>query len=181
MPSKFVPKETEAIFKEISEAPPRAAILVAASLLEHYLTELIQADTRPALTKEEKRYVLAGGELLSDFADKIWAAYFLRLIGQTARRDMNLIREIRNECAHNMNPTDFLNEGIASRCRELRYSRRENARPLNLANDDHRGHFTASAHYLISMCAMKHLVIIDPRWKQEPQMLSFITPLMDEV
>jgi hypothetical protein len=54
--------------------------------------------------------------LFSSFSEKIWAAYFLQFIGPRARRDMDLIRLIRNEVAHNMNPVSFSTPEIASRC-----------------------------------------------------------------
>ena len=58
--------------------------------------------------------------IINTLSEKIQAAYFLRIIGPKVRRDLDLIREIRNQAAHDMNEISFQNtEKIANRCREL--------------------------------------------------------------
>ena len=57
-------------------------------------------------------------------------AYLLGLIGPAARRNLHLIRKIRNAFGHNPSPINFSDPAIASRCRELSHSHLEaNATP----------------------------------------------------
>ena len=57
---------------------------------------------------------------LASFSSRIEFAYLLGLIGPDARRELHLVRRIRNDFAHDYKPLDFSAEGIANRCRELR-------------------------------------------------------------
>jgi DNA-binding MltR family transcriptional regulator len=57
---------------------------------------------------------------LGTFSSRIKFAYLLGLIGPIARRELSLVRKIRNEFAHDHKPLDFTAEHIANRCRELR-------------------------------------------------------------
>ena len=121
MAYRHAPKEMKAIAKEVQKSAPRSSILVGAGLLEHALTEMLQAQMRTPTTAEERQYQPGEGEILSTFSEKIWAAYFLRFIGPKTRQELNLIRLLRNECAHNMNPLTFESPGIKERCDLLRH------------------------------------------------------------
>jgi hypothetical protein len=120
MPKRYRPEDIDAILKEMREAAPRSAILIGAALLEHSLTDALQNSLRQPENAQERQYFLGERQILSDFSEKIWAAYFLNLIGPKTRQDIDCVREIRNECAHNMNPLTFDTPSIADRCRQLR-------------------------------------------------------------
>jgi DNA-binding MltR family transcriptional regulator len=57
---------------------------------------------------------------LSTFSSRIEFAYLLGRIGPAARRELHLIRKIRNEFAHDYRPLGFADAVIADRCQELR-------------------------------------------------------------
>src|SRR5262249_57189938 len=76
----------------------------------------------PRDNKEETALFSDNG-IVGIFSKKIWAAYFLKVIGPEARRDIDLIRNIRNQAAHDMNPISFdSTPEIAARCQELQFS-----------------------------------------------------------
>ena len=56
---------------------------------------------------------------LSTFAARIELAHVLGLIGAKARRDLSLIRKVRNMFAHEAGQISFDDEASASRCGEL--------------------------------------------------------------
>src|SRR5262249_32748525 len=56
---------------------------------------------------------------LATFSARIDMAYLLGLIPDNVRRELHLIRKIRNDFAHSSENLDFNNEAIANRCREL--------------------------------------------------------------
>jgi hypothetical protein len=66
---------------------------------------------------------------LGTFSARIEVAFLCGFIGERAKRDLHLIRKIRNEFAHVPEPLDFSTEQIANRCRELHYTFR--------SRDDH--------------------------------------------
>jgi hypothetical protein len=59
-------------------------------------------------------------------------AFFLKIIGPEVRRDIDLIRLIRNQAAHDMNPISFdKTQQIAGRCRSLHFSIKHMAAATN--------------------------------------------------
>ena len=70
-------------------------------------------------------------------------AFYLGKISRVERRDLDLIRKIRNDFAHNYDPIDFEKEDIRARCEELSFSYHDK---------DHRprGHFTAACMGLLA-------------------------------
>ncbi len=108
------------MFAELDGENDRAAILVGGSILEYAIEQAIASRLREPQTQDELDVMFAEPGLLGSFYEKIWGAYFLKVIGPSTRRDLDLVRKIRNTAAHDMNPISF--EGtadIASRCREL--------------------------------------------------------------
>lgn len=73
-------------------------------------------------------------------------AYFLRLIGPVTRRELDIIRTIRNECAHNMNPVSFDTEPTISRCRALA----EQRNPRLVLEDEAGKVFMATVSLLVA-------------------------------
>ncbi|MGH6879099.1 MAG: hypothetical protein ACREHV_17200 [Rhizomicrobium sp.] len=122
MPKRYAPKDLRLIFDEMSGGSDRACILVGGSLLEHELEEALLSRFRSSKNAAERNALFTQGGILGSFEEKCWAAYFLRVIGPAAKRDIDLIRSIRNEAAHDMNAVSFeKTQEIANRCRELRF------------------------------------------------------------
>ena len=119
MPPRHMPKDFEAIIAEMNGAPPRSAILVGTSLLEHALEDLIETALRPPSSSLEREALFSVNGILASFSNKIWLAYFLKLIGPVTRRELDIIRSVRNDCAHNMNAVSFDTEPTVSRIRSL--------------------------------------------------------------
>jgi DNA-binding MltR family transcriptional regulator len=95
----------------------RGCALHAASYLDGELETLLRARlVDDAKTVQE--FFRPDGPLGS-FSARIDMAYLLGLIGPAARRDLHLIRKIRNDFGHNPSPINFSDPAIASRCREL--------------------------------------------------------------
>lgn len=118
--SRYIPKNVEAAFAELDGQSDRAVILVAGSLLDHALAEAIMSRLRKPQTDAEWKPLFDDGGPASTFSQKITLAYFLRIIGPVTRRDIDLIRKIRNAAAHDMNPVSFEgSEEISNRVRQL--------------------------------------------------------------
>lgn len=63
---------------------------------------------------------------LGSFSSRIDLAYLLGLLGAKARRDLHLIRKIRNEFGHVSTPLNFNDAALASRCSALYHDAYEN-------------------------------------------------------
>lgn len=98
----------------------RGCALMAAAYLDDQLEALMRgvllADTR-ALDE-----LLSGLGPLATFSSRIELCYLLGLIPVKCRRDLHLIRKIRNEFAHGTEPPTFNQSLIANWCTELSYS-----------------------------------------------------------
>jgi hypothetical protein len=120
--TRYRPKDLERIFGELEDADARAAIAVGGSLVEHALETTILCRLREPTTDPERDVFFHDSGIIRTFSEKIWLAFFLRVIGPLTRRDVDLIRLIRNQAAHDMNPISFEETPeIKSRCMELRF------------------------------------------------------------
>ncbi|MGD0025168.1 MAG: DUF4145 domain-containing protein [Xanthobacteraceae bacterium] len=122
MVTKYKPKNLSVIFRKLERENARAVISVAASLIEYALEQVIMTRLRKPRDDSEQKELFNENGILGTFSEKISAAYFLKIIGPKARRELDLIRRIRNQAAHDMNPISFdRTEEIAARCRELSF------------------------------------------------------------
>lgn len=82
---------------------------------------------------------------LGTFSARIDMCYALGIIPRDARRDLHLIRKIRNDFGHVARPLTFDDSRISSRCRELTYVTRHGGTTRDL--------FTSAA---LGVCAIIH-------------------------
>ena len=118
-------------------------------MIEHQLEAVIKNSLRPAASNTEAEILFSDKGLMGSFSEKIWGAYFMRLIGPKTRLDLDIIRKMRNECAHNMNPISFEIDPIASWLRELRPAVDIDDQDRTLLKADPRHSFALICHGLI--------------------------------
>lgn len=95
----------------------RGCALMVASFLDHKLGKLLEA-----MFVDDSKVVselFSHSGTLGTFSSRIDTAYALGLIGPNTRRDINLIRKIRNEFGHSHYTLKFTDDRIRSRCKEL--------------------------------------------------------------
>ena len=150
MRTRYAPQDMNLILAELAGENDRAAITVGGSLVEHALELLLASRLRQPANKTEASFLFSDPGILGTFWEKIWAAYFMGLIGPGARRELDLVRAIRNQVAHNMNPVSFAVPEIANRCRELRMFGDAITEPQNL-----RMRFLATVQILAGALGLK--------------------------
>jgi hypothetical protein len=152
---RYEPKDLGVILDRLQhEDDDRAAIAVAGSLVEHALQLAIGCRLRPAATKSEEDVLFVDSGVFGTFSENIWVAYFLKVIGQKARQELDLIRKIRNQAAHDMNPISFNEPGpIADRCKELQFG--ADAMSTGIAPTDLRFKFLAVASFFATNLMMR--------------------------
>src|SRR5690242_19486358 len=95
----------------------RGCALMAASYVDSQLDELLRKRFVKDLDVADN--LLGQAMPLASFSARIDSAYALGLIGPRVRRDIHLIRKIRNEFGHNPTLIDFGHAPIEARCREM--------------------------------------------------------------
>jgi DNA-binding MltR family transcriptional regulator len=109
-------KESNAFMKQLQEESDRGAALAGVAFLDELLARLFKAKM---LDNKVSRELLDGFGPLATFSARIKVGYCLGWIGRETFRELNLLREIRNQFAHAHEPVTFADETVAGRCRAL--------------------------------------------------------------
>jgi hypothetical protein len=153
MRTRHAPEDLDIIFSELENNNHRAAIIVGGSLLEYGLEQLLESRLRKPESKRDADELFSDNGIIGSFNQKILMAYFMRLIGPSARRDFDLVRKIRNEVAHNVNPVSFDSPPIADWCRELVFAKETihgQQMPLNL-----QGKFLVTVNFYVGLLMLR--------------------------
>jgi DNA-binding MltR family transcriptional regulator len=115
----LIPKEVLLFREVLGQESDRGCALMAAAYLESELGQLL----RRYLVNDETvaGNLLTGTGGLATFSARIDLAYLLGLVSPNGRRDLHLIRKIRNDFAHSPANIAFDHPPIAARCRELHH------------------------------------------------------------
>src|SRR5437016_305884 len=98
------------LFKESD----RGFALITSAWLDDALGELLRA--RFVDNKSAADELLTGDSPLATFSSRIKVAHCLGLISDTVKRDLNMIRTIRNQFAHERGGLSFDSPAIRDRC-----------------------------------------------------------------
>lgn len=100
---------------EAESGSDRAVIIFGATLLE----AAVESVLLPMLDETVHQDLLAGSGGLT-FSQRISLCYGLGSISADERRDLDVIRRVRNDAAHRFQGVSFGDQSIAERCRGLR-------------------------------------------------------------
>ena len=139
----------------------RGAVLICASYLEAQLKETISAFLCE-IYASEKSVRSRFNASIGSFSARIAAAAALALISEKEYGDLETIREIRNEFAHN-HRTTFTDRKIIELCRRLKLS----AQDYDDVVVDPRGQFTTAAVALIMNFVNRPHYVAEKRLKFE--------------
>lgn len=117
--NKSIASFWDAILKsEFEKETDRGAVILAASLFDIQLESLIKSFLVADQATNDELFDGASAPL-TNFSSKILMAFRLGLITKTFARDLNLIRKVRNEFAHNIHGCTFNHSSVKSRVHEL--------------------------------------------------------------
>jgi hypothetical protein len=102
----FTDDNFRAVLDSLKGESDRAAVIIAGSLLEDELGKLIGKVMRQLAADDRQRLFGFDGPV-GTFSNRILLAYALRLIDSNDRRQLDLLREMRNACAHSRVPLTF--------------------------------------------------------------------------
>lgn len=145
--AKYIPSDRALLFQELRDENDRSTIIVGVAFLEYILECTIESKLRQMKNKKDKDLLFSENGLFPSLSTKIFAAYALEIIGDVQRKNCDLLRKIRNEVAHNMNPTSFDSEKIRAQCNELKF-----VKPLEYSNE--RKELRARFIHMIEMLSL---------------------------
>lgn len=142
-PAEFVErqhKEAQAFRKALSSESDRGCALFAAAYLDSSLSDLLYVSL--VANKKIDTDLFEGTAPLATFSSRIKMAYYLGLISQPCRRDLDIIRAIRNDFAHKLDVDSFAVQSVQDRCKTLAYSYHEK-------HEDPKAHFISAVMRLL--------------------------------
>lgn len=111
-------KTFRSFIEQTSEESDRGSVLVAVSILDDILTQLLKAKLVPTLEQNDELFDGAYAPF-SSFSAKIDLAYRVALIKPNVRRSCHILRKIRNDFAHATEVKGFTHSATQDRIREL--------------------------------------------------------------
>ncbi len=159
--------------EEFNNETDRGAVVLTASLLDNVLTVLLKKFLAPSAESDDSIFDTPNAPL-SSFGAKIKISERLGLISTRLARDLNLIRRMRNEFAHNIHGSSLNTGKIKDYFTTLVTSSGivEGHKDLNLFPDGPRGDFLKVTNLLVyhlstmteSNNAMKSLIPKADEW-----------------
>jgi len=104
--------------REFQKESDRASVILAGAMIEKSLEMMIRAKLIPSLHKKDELFDTPYAPL-HNFKAKIELAYRIGLISSNLHRDLNIIRDIRNDFAHDIEGCSFENNRVKNRVDEL--------------------------------------------------------------
>ena len=84
----------------------RGAVILAGSMIDDMLTQALK-DRMPLINSEEKNRIFAFEGIAATFSSRVKLAQAMGIINRGSRHLIDLIREMRNACAHSRQPINF--------------------------------------------------------------------------
>lgn len=103
----------------LNQETDRGCALMAAAYLEVSLEKLIKKYLVQDSKLHKAIFSSKGNGILSSFSSKIDIAFLLGLITSEVKRDLDLLRRIRNDFAHSPAQLTFESQSIKNRCEQL--------------------------------------------------------------
>src|ERR1700730_13626881 len=105
---------------EMYGSSDRATVLMLCAVLETCLMIFLRDHMRPALNAEDSRRLFDTGGSLRDLSSKTMIGYAFDLFGPETKRDIDLIRLLRNEFAHSRRSFGFSTLEVTECCKHLK-------------------------------------------------------------
>ena len=138
--------------KEFAGTSDRSCVIVAASIIDHLLSEVLRAFLVPCANSQDT-FFDGPTAPLGNFSSRIDFAHRLGLLGPQSAKDLHIIRKMRNEQAHSVEGRTFEDPGLKDQITQLVKSFDLQKRVPFLLKDPYdsvRGHFTIVAFMIVA-------------------------------
>jgi DNA-binding MltR family transcriptional regulator len=116
----FASLNTDHLIEVLTKLDDRAAAIMATSMLESLLSAAISYKFRRFPTDTDYKLMFRGFGPLATFSAKIIVGYHIGVLSVDLRHDLQIMKDIRNDFAHDFSPLSFSTQHIADRCKSLR-------------------------------------------------------------
>jgi DNA-binding MltR family transcriptional regulator len=151
-------QEFNAFRRALTAESDRGCALFAAAYLDQALSELLYCSF--VENKNMEKELFEGTAPLATFSSRIRLAFYLGKISAGCRADLDTIRKIRNDFAHDVALISFDSQSIADRCRNLAFS-------YHIGKARPRAHFTSAASGILGKIHMVTLLSAAPEEKRD--------------
>ena len=118
--TKTIARIHETVFALENVTDDRAASIMAGAFLENLLGLALRARMREMTPSDtDSLFDNHGHGALNTFSQKIWIGYALNLFGLKTRKELLILKEIRNRFAHEPEEIDFTHPEIDQLCKNL--------------------------------------------------------------
>jgi hypothetical protein len=100
------PKDFSSLATAVNNETDRGAVIIVATLLDDLLATHLQ-NKMVKLNSEEEDKLFGPDRPLGSFSARIRMAYALGIIDRPAAKKLDILREIRNACAHGRHELSF--------------------------------------------------------------------------
>ena len=142
----------EVMIADANRESDRGCALVLAANLDNRLQALLESFfiEQP---KSKRNAIFKGNGCLSTFSSRIKIAFAVGLLGDDERHDLDIIRDIRNDFAHDESSIGFSTRSVRDRCNSMRlYQNMKSDRPeIDFSQDNSRSKFQITS---VSLCLM---------------------------
>jgi DNA-binding MltR family transcriptional regulator len=108
------------LLEVLTKLDDRAAAIMAASMLETFLSAAIAYSFRRFPKEADYESIFGGSGPLATFSAKILTGYHMSVISADVRHDLKIIKNIRNNFAHDFASLSFATTHITDSCRSLK-------------------------------------------------------------
>lgn len=117
----FKDRDPNALFADLERESDRSAVVIMASVLEDGLKLAIakRMNMRKLADIKELDDIFGFDRPMGSFSDKIKVAYAFHVIEKQTHDQLNIIRELRNACAHSQYPISFATPELREYTMEL--------------------------------------------------------------
>ncbi|MCA1860782.1 hypothetical protein LE191_11785 [Janthinobacterium sp. HSC-3S05] len=151
-PENDIYSEINLLTSSLRDLDDRGMVLSLAAFSEEALGDLLKAFLMPS--DATTQLVEGFNAPLGTFSSRIKAAYSIGLITKEQFQDLEILRKIRNEFAHNWKPVDISKQKISALIDNMSFSRLDNNFP-NTSSEKIRSSMSC---LLVEICASTHQI-----------------------
>jgi mannitol operon repressor len=116
---RFALPDVDTVLSELIGESDRSVVLLMTSLLDNALTVIIAKSLCFSPDENEIDAIFRFEGPLGSFSHKIEIAFLFGLIEDSTYQQLNIVREMRNACAHSNHPLTFSEEALVNVAKRL--------------------------------------------------------------
>lgn len=106
--------EIDALARAVDEETDRGAVILLATAFEDKLTDAIKSHMRHNLNSDQRKRLFGYDAPLGTFSAKIMMGYAVGILNKEMLDVAEIVREMRNACAHSRSAISFQDEALAN-------------------------------------------------------------------